>query len=177
MGRPSSIPDTLRPAILEKAAEGYSIRDLAAWLDREHGVKVGHATVHRVILETKAERKEVAQAVVRDKLVRGLRHDLERFDAIEDDLQDRDRGLVEYEAGLLAPPADSTGQAVGPPMPLSIQPESVQKLVLKARELRIKILAERRQLLDRKLHYSGAGDDEDKAPKSGGVLIMPAEKP
>lgn len=100
-----SIPPNLEPAVLGKAGEGLSLREIAAWLEATHGVKTTAPTVNRLLNRIKEERAPIAQAVVREKLAKTLTTDLDAVNGILErarKLEDDAAGQGEMETALRA---------------------------------------------------------------------------
>lgn len=76
------ISPALEREVLKKSVAGQSTREIAAWLDAEHGVKVTHQTVANLLRQTQETRADVAKSVVREALVGQLVPDLERLEQI-----------------------------------------------------------------------------------------------
>lgn len=85
--RQRKIPPNLHEAVLAESGKGQSHREIAAWLQAEHGVKVSHAAVGSLLRSIADERREAVQAVVADKVARSATRDLEILSELQDDLK------------------------------------------------------------------------------------------
>jgi hypothetical protein len=83
------IPEIHHEAILTKAAEGLSTREIAAWLSTI-GVKTSHVTVGKLLDRVRAEREPVKQAVIAEKTAKSVGRDLDILQELQDEL-DRKR--------------------------------------------------------------------------------------
>jgi hypothetical protein len=147
VARPTAIPPNLEGAILGKFGENWSSRRISAWLLTEHGVTASHNAVAKFLAKHRSERADIAKERVREKLSESLTSDLDELDQV----RKRARALETWAAG--------DKKTKRPREPL---------VELKALDLQAKVL-------DRKLHYSGAGEADDKAPTVVGVVVLPAE--
>ncbi len=73
------IPPDLRDDLADKAAQGLTTRQIAAWLLDEHKIKVSHVAVASVLRKTGKARAAVAGAVVRRFAEENLPKDLQRL--------------------------------------------------------------------------------------------------
>jgi hypothetical protein len=64
----SIVPAFLRPAVLERVAEGWPADRIAAWLGEKYGLQVTGSDVLRTLKQANAERGAVAQAIIRDHM-------------------------------------------------------------------------------------------------------------
>lgn len=62
------IPDALVGEVLSRSANGEGTRKIAAWLEEAHGISVHFTGVADLLKDSRAERKEAAQAIVAEKL-------------------------------------------------------------------------------------------------------------
>jgi hypothetical protein len=136
------IPANLEGEVLAQAGANLSVRQIADWLATAHGVKVGSATVARFLAKHRAERADVAKAVVREQLGKTLNADISR--------------LEEIRAGLAKRSAKLTGKK---------DFGAFARLV----ELELKAI-------DRKLHYAGADDPDEKGSARAAVIVLPPEE-
>ncbi len=72
-----AIPPNLEPAVLAKAGEGLSTRQIAEWLSSEHAVRASHVAVASLLKATKAERADAAGAIARKALSTHVLSDLD----------------------------------------------------------------------------------------------------
>ncbi len=84
MAKARKIPEALHGEILKRALGGDSTRTVAAWLLDEHGITVHHSAVADIVKGARAERKEVARAIVEEKLgsAAGLSADIDGIIAL-----------------------------------------------------------------------------------------------
>jgi hypothetical protein len=75
-----AIPSKLEGAVLEKAANGWSCRQIAEWLGKEHAVTASHVTVSRWLKRRRSERADIAKAVVREKVTSSVTKDIDRLE-------------------------------------------------------------------------------------------------
>lgn len=113
----SKIPEDLEEALLARAGQinpttskRWGHRELAAWLQTEHGIAVGYRAVGRCLQRLRAEVAAARQAAARDALTRALRPSLQR-------LRDYERRLAEAlpanaKAGTLASTMESQRRVV-----------------------------------------------------------------
>lgn len=88
-GGKSAIPANLRGPIGEKLAEGLTQQQIVAWLKAEHGVETTQPSVSRYVRDILEERRDIAQAVVREKLAGSLTTDLERIESMLEQAEKR----------------------------------------------------------------------------------------
>lgn len=88
-GGKSAIPPALRGPIGEKLAEGLTQQQIVAWLKAEHGVETTQPSVSRYVRDILEERRDIAQAVVREKLSGSLTSDLDRIEWMLDEAKRR----------------------------------------------------------------------------------------
>jgi hypothetical protein len=87
-----AVPPNLEPRVLAKAGEGLSASEIAAWLKSEHRINCSGRSVQRLLARVAAERKPVAEAVVREKLAKTIGADLDAVnDALARALNDEQR--------------------------------------------------------------------------------------
>lgn len=109
MPRTSSIPPNLEREVLERAGEGMNTQQIAAWLKSERGIETSRYAVARLIGRGKAERAEIAQAVVKEKLAASVTADLDVLGELQARLKAvADRLLDEVESN----PHDTIGAGV-----------------------------------------------------------------
>jgi hypothetical protein len=77
MAENKGIPPNLAPRVLELAGEGRTTRQIAEALLTDHGIKVSHVAVARLLKATREERAGVAKTVVREKLAATIAPDLD----------------------------------------------------------------------------------------------------
>lgn len=82
------IPEIHHEAVLRLSAEGKSQRAIAQWLEAEHGVKVDHVSVGRLIRSIKSERREATEAVIADRVAKSATSDLDILENLQKDLLD-----------------------------------------------------------------------------------------
>lgn len=82
MAAKNKIPPNLEPFVLEKAAEGLTTRKIAALLKSEHGLKIGHDAVARMVSRTRKERAVVAKEVARERLSTEVVSDLDGLERL-----------------------------------------------------------------------------------------------
>lgn len=99
----TAIPRELESAVITKAGQGLTTRELSAWLLSEHKVKASHVAVANLLARTRTERADAAKAIVRTELAKTLPTDLAiitkhilRLDRIADECTD----LVEYRRNV-----------------------------------------------------------------------------
>lgn len=77
----SAVPEKYHCLVRQWASEGKSAREISAQLGTI-GVKASHTAVLRLLRESKAERAEVAKAVVREELSTTLTADIRRLERL-----------------------------------------------------------------------------------------------
>ena len=133
------IPEALEPAVLEQAASGKTSRQVAAWLEAEHGIKTSHTTVVRLLQERRQERAEVTRQVVQERVAATVTVDL--------DLLERHGAELSELVGHYLERAKSTDGDARDCARVALQ--AVEGL---------------RKLIETKLHFAGAGaGDEQRA--------------
>lgn len=83
------IPPKFEADILAKAGEGLTTRAIAAWLKETHNVDTSHKTVAKLIARHRAERADVAKAIVREQLGKTVNADIARLEQIRAGLAKR----------------------------------------------------------------------------------------
>jgi hypothetical protein len=152
------ITPNLEREIMAKAADGESPQAIAAWLEKERGVKISRQAVFNRLKQTRVERAEVAKVVTREKLSKSVGSDLEGLT--------REQGRVESLALLAYDEAVCAFQT----MAKHRSGEHVDKAELKvavmmvatAAELALKTTDRAIKLATVKLHLSGADVDDSK---------------
>lgn len=66
-GRSKLTPE-LEQECVRKCAEGYTLRQVCAWLLTEHGIALSHVSLHRRIASKRGEVADIAKAIVREKV-------------------------------------------------------------------------------------------------------------
>jgi hypothetical protein len=146
----STIPEHLRDEVLKRAALGQSSRSIAAWLQGQ-GVTGDHSKVARFIKAERGERSELTKAIVTEHIARTLPGALDRRAAgtlrVADRLQVE---IDEYKGALTGDDYTSLLDSL------------------------VKVSKVAREIIDTKLKYSGAGEqDTSKAPRP--VFMLPPE--
>jgi hypothetical protein len=73
----SKISTDLEKLLIAKAGEGYTIRELRAWLLSEHGVSVATSAVAKRLVKMRDERAEVTKAVIVEQVSKHVTADLD----------------------------------------------------------------------------------------------------
>jgi hypothetical protein len=138
-----AIPQIWEAEVLAKAAEGWSTRKIAAWIETDKGKKVGYVSVARLLKNRRGERAEVAKIVLREKLGSSLTTDIDRLE--------RHASTLDRLAMARAAAGDD--------------------------EVYAKLVEQLRKITDTKLHFSGAGEADDKTDATRGIVVcLPPEE-
>jgi hypothetical protein len=162
VARPTAIPPNLEGEILKKFGESWSSRRISEWLKTEHAVTASHNAVAKFLAKHREERADVAKAIVREKLGQTVTSDIDELEAAR-------KRAREIEAEAMV------GEVVmrnGKPVMVDGKP-----LRIPDHELALKAIKLETDILDKKLHYSGAGEPDAAATQSLGVVVLPAEEP
>lgn len=79
---PPVITPELQLEIQNRAAVGWSARQISDWLHNEHGIKYSHVSVNRRIKKYRSERKQYSEEILKPYLEKTLTADLELLDEI-----------------------------------------------------------------------------------------------
>ncbi len=156
---PRSIPESLNDEVLRLAGDNKSTRWIARWLGESHKVATTHKAVARLLNELREGRREVAQAVVAEKLSGHVTADL-------DVLGEQQRRLSDIAGRLYAKLTGPMGLEGEDPLMLTIG-NTPMAAVHRGVE------AELRAVTERKLELSGAGGEQQGGPKSPGIYVPP----
>lgn len=135
------IPEALEPAVLAEAAKGKTSRQLAAWLAEEHGLKCSHVTVARLLQARRQERAEVTRQVVQERVAATVTVDLD---------------LLERHGWQLS-------QLVDRCMAKAMAGGGIDDGAEGAARIALQAVEGLRKLIETKLHFAGAGQDEQRA--------------
>lgn len=78
----SKITENLAPLVLQKAADGVSVRGLSDWLQAEHKVSLSAAAISRWLKKRREERADIAKSVAREALSKTVVSDIDRLEVI-----------------------------------------------------------------------------------------------
>jgi hypothetical protein len=161
MGRPSKIPEAIEPEVLQRAAANESMRDIAAWLGKAHGIDVGHVAVARLVKKHREQRAEVTKTVLAERIGQHVTADLD---------------LLERQAGQLADVADGLAKGMRGDDTSKIEEKigSTPRATVLAG-----VVGELRQIVALKLRFSGADPDGEGGPggsRRAKVIVVPAKQ-
>lgn len=147
------IPPDHHPEILARAGKGASSEQIAIWLGTlPTPIKVSGRAIRNFLSKTKDFRRDAVQAAVREKLAPVAMGDLDELDAA------RLRAREIEKAAMLG----SVVRVNGHPL-LDTDGKVVREPEL---ETALRAIRAQSDILDKRLHYAGAGPGNDDAPIS-----------